>query len=128
MDQKVEKILTELEHHRGMSFSLDRMRQALKYLGHPEEKVRAIHVGGTNGKGSTAALLSSIFHEAGYRVGRYTSPHLVSVRERVALDQKMIEEEFFADLVLTLFGWTEKKEIPLTYFEFLTVLAFVAFA
>ncbi len=65
-----------------------------KHLNHPEHKFKSIHVGGTNGKGSTAHMLASVLQEAGYKVGLYTSPHLKDYRERIRINGEMISETF----------------------------------
>ncbi|MGE5550857.1 MAG: bifunctional folylpolyglutamate synthase/dihydrofolate synthase [Bacteroidota bacterium] len=69
----------------GMKLTLDRINALLDQIDHPERRLRAVHVAGTNGKGSTVAFLDAILRAAGYAVGRYTSPHLVDFRERVAI-------------------------------------------
>ena len=71
---------------RGVKYGIDRMRLLVAEIGHPERAVPIIHVAGTNGKGSTSALLDAIFHAAGWRTGMYTSPHLVKLGERVQVD------------------------------------------
>jgi dihydrofolate synthase/folylpolyglutamate synthase len=107
---------------------LDRMDRALSLFGHPEKKFPSFHVAGTNGKGSTAAMLHRILSQSGYRVALYTSPHLVSFTERIRID----DEEILPDEVVTLANEirnkTEGAHIFLTFFEFVTVLAFVHFA
>ena len=62
----------------GINLGLERITSLLAYLGNPQEKIRCIHIGGTNGKGSVVSMLASILQTAGYRVGAFTSPHLVS--------------------------------------------------
>ena len=69
-------------------FKLERMRQLLELVGNPHRRLRIVHVAGSKGKGSTSAQLASILHEAGYRVGLFTSPHLVSVEERIQVDRQ----------------------------------------
>ena len=72
-----------------------------KQLNHPEHQFKSIHVGGTNGKGSTAHMLASVLQEAGYKVGLYTSPHLKDYRERIRINGEMISENFVVDFVGT---------------------------
>src|SRR6266851_3633540 len=67
-------------------FKLDRMRSLMRLLGDPQERLRIVHVAGSKGKGSTSAMLAAILHRAGYRVGLFTSPHLVRVEERMQVD------------------------------------------
>src|ERR1700733_2816227 len=80
----------------GMKLGLEPMRAVAQTLGAPEEKLRFIHLAGTNGKGSTAAFCESCLRASGLRVGLYTSPHLVSVRERIQIDRQPISEGDFA--------------------------------
>ena len=72
---------------------LQRMQEALEELGHPELRLRSVQVAGTNGKGSTCAFLESILRAAGYRVGLYTSPHLIRVNERIQVGGVPIDDE-----------------------------------
>ena len=72
---------------------------ASKYLGNPHTQFKSIHIAGTNGKGSTAHMLTSILQEAGYKVGLYTSPHLKDFRERIKVNGKMIAEQEVVDFV-----------------------------
>jgi len=94
--------------------------------GNPERSLRFIHVAGTNGKGSTCAMLESIYRAAGYRVGLYTSPHLVRFSERIQIDRQQISEADIATLVAEAKPWTEGLEV--TFFEFVTLLALLYFA
>lgn len=112
---------------REMRLGLERVRQALARLHHPESGLRVVTVAGTNGKGSTAAFLGSIGHVAGYRVGLYTSPHLVHVTERIQVGGTAILPEEFARWCARIRDLVEGRDggepIPLTYFEALTVMA-----
>jgi dihydrofolate synthase / folylpolyglutamate synthase len=109
---------------RGMSAGLEPMAAALGTLGSPERAVPAVHVAGTNGKGSTAAMCEAVLRAAGLRTGLYTSPHLSRFSERFRLDGREIDGEALAALDARL-GITG---LPLTYFEVATALAFSAFA
>src|ERR1051325_3487508 len=80
-------------------FKLERMRRLLDLLGNPHERLRIIHVAGSKGKGSTSALLASILQHEGYRVGLFTSPHLVAVEERIQVDQTPIANNELAALM-----------------------------
>ena len=120
-------------HSPGHStFHLERITRLLERLGNPHLAVPTVHVAGTKGKGSTAAMLSSILSAAGMRVGLYTSPSLHTVTERVRVGMEPIAQEDFADLVERM--WPEVEWVgeqggygPLMYFEFLTALAFQHF-
>ena len=97
-----------------------------EYFGHPHREYRTIHVGGTNGKGSCSHTLAAIFQEAGYRVGLYTSPHLVDFRERIRINGEMMPEEYVINFVEKHRSFFE----PLhpSFFELTTVMAFRYFA
>jgi dihydrofolate synthase / folylpolyglutamate synthase len=110
----------------GMRFGLDRIEALLEALGHPERGFQIIQVGGTNGKGSTSALLATMLKAAGRRVGLYTSPHLCSFRERIRVGGEPITEADLADAVdalATLFA-----RLDVTMFEAATALALDHFA
>lgn len=77
----------------GINFGLERIQALLDRLGNPEKKLRVIHIGGTNGKGSTAAILQAVLQEAGYKAGMYISPHLHDFRERISINGEMIRPE-----------------------------------
>ena len=107
---------------------LDRMDQALSLFAHPEKKFPSFHIAGTNGKGSTAAILHRILSQSGYRVALYTSPHLVSFTERIRVGDEEISPNEVVALANEIEHETAAASIPLTFFEFVTVLAFVHFA
>ncbi|MBI4418379.1 MAG: bifunctional folylpolyglutamate synthase/dihydrofolate synthase [Ignavibacteriales bacterium] len=111
---------------RGMKFGLRGIRILLKHLGNPETQFPSIHVAGSNGKGSTAALLAASLTAAGYRTGLYTSPHLVSFHERIRIDGKPILERQIPEYVRLLRPIIE--ELRTTFFEAVTALAFRYFA
>jgi dihydrofolate synthase/folylpolyglutamate synthase len=109
-----------------IKFGLTTTRALLKSLGNPHELMPSVHVGGTNGKGSVATLVAAALREAGWRVGLYTSPHLVSFRERMQVDGVPISEDAVA-------MWTGRLLPPIlqrkaTFFEATTALAFADFA
>ncbi|WP_433833881.1 bifunctional folylpolyglutamate synthase/dihydrofolate synthase [Flavobacterium anhuiense] len=96
------------------------------HLGNPEKELKCIHVAGTNGKGSTSHMLSSVLQEAGYKVGLYTSPHLKDFRERIKIDGKEISEEFVIEFVAKHKGFFEANDM--SFFEMSVGLAFDYFA
>lgn len=112
----------------GIRPGLGRVRALLRTLGHPERRYRSIIVAGTNGKGSTSATLASILDASGYRTGLYTSPHLVDIRERWRIGREPIEESVLDECITVMQAASERIGISPTYFEALTVLAFIAFA
>ena len=98
----------------------------MEALGHPEAKFRSIHVAGTNGKGSVSHMLASILQEAGYKVGLYTSPHLVDFRERIRIGGEMIPQQEVVDFVATHYPLLTTHS--LSFFEMTVGLAFDYFA
>jgi len=122
-------------------FKLDRMRQLLALIGDPHERLKAVHLAGTKGKGSTAAMVASVLTAAGYRTGLYTSPHLERIEERIAIDGRICPEEEFVALAARLQdaagrlaaerhggrSLQDEDDAP-TFFELTTALAFLHFA
>ncbi|MBI3800429.1 MAG: bifunctional folylpolyglutamate synthase/dihydrofolate synthase [Deltaproteobacteria bacterium] len=111
-----------------MDLKLERVAAALKLCGSPHRRFPALHVAGTNGKGSTAALLHSMLSAAGYHVGLFTSPHLVDFCERIRFGSESISEQAVVDEVIAIRRRIEPAGIRLTPFEMMTLLAFSAFA
>src|SRR5687768_3566259 len=114
--------------YNSTNFDLDRMRTLLRKLGNPHEHFRSIHVAGTKGKGSTCAMVASILTACGYKVGLYTSPHLVDIRERIQIDGDMISQVDFARLAKTMETIVAHSRPSPTYFDVLTAMAFKYFA
>lgn len=114
----------------GMVFGLSNIENILRALGNPHEHLKAIHIGGTNGKGSTAAMMASILQESGHRVGLYTSPHMVSFTERIQINSQPISEAEVAGLTARIKKRIEQAEVPqeFTFFDFTTAMAFLYFA
>jgi len=106
---------------------LERMRAALAELGHPEARVPAVHVAGTNGKGSTCAMVDAVLRAAGFRVGLYTSPHLIRFNERIRLEGAEIDDAALGRRLLDVLQ-RAPTAATLTYFELGTLVAFWHFA
>lgn len=107
---------------------LDRVEAALAALGNPERKVPAVHIAGTNGKGSTSAFCDAVLRAQGYRVGLYTSPHLVRLNERIRVGGEEISDVALGEAVLAVLAAHPAAADELTYFELGTVAAFWHFA
>ena len=106
---------------------LERMRDFMHALGDPQEKLRYVHIAGTNGKGSTAAMLASVLQRAGYRTGLYTSPHLLRFHERMRVNGEEIDDNSLISLTNTVRMAAEgMSEMP-TGFEIMTAIAFLYF-
>jgi len=108
-------------------FSLSRIKRILKLLKNPQDAFRVIHITGSNGKGSVAAFLTSILFRHGIKTGTYTSPHLKHPSERIAVSGMPVDKGQMAAEGLKLAKFASAKGVRLTYFEFMTVLAFVMF-
>lgn len=115
-----------LQKH-GIKPGLGTIREILDRLGRPQDAYPVLHIGGTNGKGSTAAMAAAVLQAAGHRVGLYTSPHLVDFRERIRVDGVAIGEETVAALTETVGRVADGGPEP-TFFEFTTAMAFQHFA
>ena len=124
-------ILARAPEH-DLTPSLDRIRALLDLLGSPQEATPVIHVAGTNGKTSTARMIDALLSEFGLRTGRFTSPHLHSMRERIAFDGDPIDPERFVatydDVAPYLPLVDERYDVRLSFFEVLTAMGYAAFA
>ncbi len=121
-------------HARAAKFELTNIRALAARMGDPQNKFRSVHIAGTNGKGSTAAMMESVLRRAGYRTGLYTSPHLESINERIRVDGVPISDEEFAaaftrlhELIEQMLGAGELAAHP-TFFECMTAMALDVFA
>ena len=119
--------LYRLQLH-GIAPGLDRINQLLLHLSSPHNKFPSVHIGGTNGKGSTAAMVASILRQAGYRVGLYTSPHLIDFSERIQINGVPISQDEIIRLTEYLKEAVEQLSTHITFFEFTTAMAFCYFA
>lgn len=118
--------LYRLQKH-GIKLGLETMKALIARLGMPQTKYRVLHIAGTNGKGSTAAMAAAMLQATGYRVGLYTSPHLVEFRERIRVNGEMIAESQVAELTEQLQTLCQPDLSP-TFFEYTTAMAFQHFA
>lgn len=113
---------------RGSIPGLSRTQELLRRLGHPERSLRFVHVAGTNGKGSTSAMMASILRAAGYRVGLYISPFIDRFNERMQVDGQPIPDETLAALTTEVYPHAEAMPQHPTEFELITCLAMLYFA
>ena len=118
--------LYRLQKH-GIKLGLETMTALTARVGMPQNRYRTLHIAGTNGKGSTAAMAAAILQASGYRVGLYTSPHLVDFRERIRVNGEMIAESQVAQLTEQLQALCQPDLAP-TFFEYTTAMAFQHFA
>ncbi|NWF90509.1 MAG: bifunctional folylpolyglutamate synthase/dihydrofolate synthase [Ignavibacteriaceae bacterium] len=112
-------------HTFGVKLGLENIKSFLAVLGNPENKIRTIHIAGSNGKGSTAAFIASILQEMKFKVGLYTSPHFVKFNERIKVNGKEILDERIANFIHD--HESEIDTLKLTFFEVTTALAFQYF-
>lgn len=112
-------------HQFDVKLGLDNIKGFLDAIANPQEKLKTIHIAGSNGKGSTSSFIASILMEAGYRTGLYTSPHFVKFNERISVDGKLISDDYIANFI----DRNQKKmeEFHLTFFEVTTAMAFEYF-
>ena len=113
---------------RGEIYKLERMEAALALLGNPHKRLTAVHIAGTKGKGSVAAMLDSILRAAGLRVGLYTKPHLVHLTERTRINGVEMSQERLLEYIERLRGIYERAGLALTFFEFTVAMTFLYFA
>lgn len=109
----------------GIKPGLFRIQNLLKKLGNPHLKYPTLHIAGTNGKGSTCAILSTLLTHLGLKTGLYTSPHLIRINERFKINGEDISDDKLGDLLKILYKFSQE---PITYFELTTALAFLYFA
>lgn len=112
----------------GIKLGLENTTRLLTALGNPQDAIPAIHVAGTNGKGSTAVFIESILRASGFKVGLYTSPHLLDFRERIQIDRQPISENDLTKQISRIKKIALKQKIPISYFECGTALAFQHFS
>ena len=129
--QKIIDLIHESTARKG-PLGLDRMKRLLNLLGNPEKRLKIFHVAGTNGKGSVSTYLSSVLQAAGYRVGVFTSPHVMFYNERFAIDNHSISDSSFVrygTAVLSYNEWLNQEGYGyLSEFEILTAISFLFFA
>ena len=113
---------------KGSVPGLSRTQELLHRLGDPQNKLKFIHIAGTNGKGSTAAMLASVLQAAGYRTGLYTSPYITCFNERMQVDGRMIDDDELAQITQELRPHAEAMEAHPTEFALVTAIAMVYFA
>lgn len=104
---------------------LDNITKLCDFFGNPQKKIKCIHIGGTNGKGSSSNMLASVLQDAGYKVGLYNSPHLIDFTERIKVNGKNCDKEFVFEFIQKL--RTLPEDILPSFFEFTTIMAFEYF-
>lgn len=125
----IDKLLEELYSYSMFSIrlGLDNIKEICKHLGNPEKSYKVIHITGTNGKGSTSTTIEKVLIEAGYNVGKYTSPHILEFNERIAFNDEYISNEDVARYYEKVKKIVEEYKIPATFFEITTAMMFEYF-
>ncbi|WP_022818712.1 bifunctional folylpolyglutamate synthase/dihydrofolate synthase [Fusobacterium russii] len=125
----IDNLLEELYSYSMFSIrlGLDNIKEICKHLGNPQDSYKVIHVTGTNGKGSTSTTIEKVLIEAGYNVGKYTSPHILEFNERIAFNDKYIENKDVAYYYQKVKKIIEEHKIPATFFELTTAMMFAYF-
>jgi dihydrofolate synthase/folylpolyglutamate synthase len=111
----------------GVKFGLDNTSRLLDHFGNPQFAIPTVHIAGTNGKGSTAAFTESILRASGKKMGLYTSPHLLTFNERIQINRIPISDSDLTELIFKVQKAVDRLNIPVTFFEFSTVMAFLHF-
>ena len=113
--------------NKGIKYDLSRIEKILDLIGNPHNKLKTIHVAGTKGKGSVSTFIYQCLREEGYRVGIYTSPHLMSFNERIIINDELISDDELIKLVEFIKQKIDNTSVNPTFFEFTTALAFLYF-
>ena len=115
----------KIEGEKAYKPGLENITRLCDFFGNPQDKIKCIHIGGTNGKGSTSNMLASVLQESGYTIGLYNSPHLIDFTERIKLNGENCDKEFVFQFILKL--KTLPEDILPSFFEFTTIMAFEYF-
>jgi dihydrofolate synthase/folylpolyglutamate synthase len=115
----------QIDGQKAYKPGLDNITKLCAFFGNPQDKIKCIHIGGTNGKGSSSNMLASVLQEAGYKTGLYNSPHLIDFTERIKVNGKNCDKEFVFDFIQKL--KTIPEDIRPSFFEFTTIMAFEYF-
>ncbi|SEH42285.1 bifunctional folylpolyglutamate synthase/dihydrofolate synthase [Epilithonimonas hominis] len=115
----------QIDGQKAYKPGLDNIKKLCDFFGNPQDKIKTIHIGGTNGKGSTSNMLASVLQESGYKIGLYNSPHLIDFTERIKINGKNCDKKFVYDFIQKLKHLPE--DIRPSFFEFTTIMAFEYF-
>lgn len=115
----------QIDGEKAYKSGLDNIIKLCEFFGNPQEKIKCIHIGGTNGKGSTSNMLASVLQEAGYKIGLYNSPHLIDFTERIKINGENCDKKFVFHFIQKL--KTLPEDIFPSFFEFTTIMAFEYF-
>lgn len=102
----------------GETTGVERAGKLLELLGNPDKNLKIIHIAGTNGKGSVCSYIDDILKKSGYKTGLFTSPHLVTIRERIQVDGELISREDFTQYFNKVYETARANNLKLAYFDF----------
>lgn len=123
----IQEFVQSLPNGKADNQSVIKMKHIMKMLGNPQDKLKFIHVTGTNGKGSFIEMLNSILTKSGLKVGKFISPHLVCYNERISINGKNIKDEEMQAIYQEIQPIIEKENIEISFFEFFTIVALIYF-
>src|ERR1700733_10943516 len=130
--REVEQEIFSRRPEHSVDLALDRMADLVELLGQPQRACPVIHITGTNGKTSTARMIDALLRSRGLRTGRFTSPHLVSIRERICVDGAAVTPERFVEAYEEILPFValvdDRHPVAMSFFEVLTGMAFAIFA
>lgn len=115
----------QIDGQKAYKPGLDNIKKLCDFFGNPQDKIKTIHIGGTNGKGSTSNMMASVLQESGFKIGLYNSPHLIDFSERIKVNGKNCDKEFVYQFIQKLKQLPE--DIRPSFFEFTTIMAFEYF-
>ena len=123
----IQEYIKELPNGNADNQSVKKMKQIMEKLGNPQDKLKFIHIAGTNGKGSVLEMLNHILIKSHMKVGKFISPHLISYNERISINGKNIRDEEIQKIYEEIQSIIEKESIEISFFEFFTIIAFMYF-
>ena len=123
----IQKYIQNLSNGKADNLSVKKMKKVMNLLGNPQDKLKFIHIAGTNGKGSVIEMLNSILIHSKLKVGKFISPHLICYNERITINGKTISDEEIQKLYENINPIFKKENIEVSFFEFFTVIAFLYF-
>ena len=123
----IQEFILKLSNGKADNQSVEKMNKIMKELDNPQNKLKCIHVAGTNGKGSVVEMLNNILVKNGLKVGKFISPHLICYNERISINNKNISNEEIKEIYIKIKPIIEKEKIEISFFEFFTIVAFIYF-
>lgn len=123
----IQKYIQNLSNGKADNLSVKKMKKIMQLLRNPQDKLKFIHIAGTNGKGSVIEMLNSILIHSELKVGKFISPHLICCNERISINDRNISDEEIEKIYESINPILKKENIEVSFFEFFTVIAFLYF-